>query len=65
MQEALDHLHLCSQKIIEEDVARLFPLVHGHINVLGHYSFTLAEQVINGHLRPLNQDMDKIENSLA
>jgi TnpA family transposase len=65
MQEALDHLHLCSQKIFEEDVARLSPLVHGHINVLGHYSFTLAEQVINGHLRPLNQDTDKIENSLA
>lgn len=65
MQAALDHLHLCSPKICEENVARLSPLVHGHINVLGHYSFTLAEQVINGQLRPLNQDMYKIENSLA
>lgn len=65
MQAALDHLHLCSPKICEEDVARLSPLVHGHINVLGHYSFTLAEQVINGQLRPLNQDTDKIQNSLA
>jgi hypothetical protein len=42
-------------EIREEDEARLSPLVYSHINVLGHYSFTLAEQVMNGQLRPLNQ----------
>ena len=36
------------------DVARLSPLHHKHINVLGRYSFTLAEPVVKGELRPLN-----------
>jgi hypothetical protein len=36
------------------DVVRLSPLHHKHINVLGRYSFTLAESVVNGKLRPLN-----------
>jgi len=45
-------------EIIEEDEARLSPLAYGHINVLGHYSFTLAEQVMKGALRPLNNLMD-------
>ncbi|MBZ8618080.1 hypothetical protein H5Q78_23780 [Escherichia coli] len=39
----------------EEDEARLSPLRHTHINMLGHYTFTLAEQVTKGHLRPLKQ----------
>ncbi|EJK0341723.1 hypothetical protein NKL29_004538 [Shigella sonnei] len=34
---------------------RLSPLCHGHINMLGHYSFTLAELVTKGHLRPLKE----------
>jgi len=55
MQEALEHLQ--NQKSIqvkEEDKARLSPLVHSHINMLGRYSFTLSEQVMKGQLRPLN-----------
>ncbi len=55
MQAALDHMRQQSMEIREEDEARLSPLVHGHINVLGHFSFTLAEQVMKGQLRPLNQ----------
>ena len=43
---------------LDEDEARLSPLGYGHINVLGHYSFTLAEQVTKGNLRPLNQPTD-------
>lgn len=54
MQAALDHLQNQPGKIREEDEARLSPLVHGHLNVLGRYSFTLNEQVKNGQLRPLN-----------
>jgi len=57
MQSALDHLQ-GSIEIKEEDEARLSPLGYGHINVLGHYSFTLAKQVKKGHLRPLNQPND-------
>ncbi len=55
MQAALAHLQEQSVEIREEDEARLSPLVHGHFNVLGRYSFTLTEQVTKGHLRPLNQ----------
>ncbi len=54
MQAALEHLQNQPGKIRVEDEARLSPLVHGHLNVLGHYSFTLNEQVKNGQLRPLN-----------
>jgi len=57
MQAALEHLGQ-STKIILEDEARLSPLLYRHINMLGHYSFTLAEQVINGQLRPLNFNID-------
>jgi len=43
-----------------EDEKRLSPLLHGHVNVLGHYSFTLAEQIMMGQLRPLNQYSENI-----
>jgi hypothetical protein len=43
MQAALEHLQP-SFEINEEDEARLSPLLQGHINVLGHYSFTLASR---------------------
>ena len=45
----------------DEDIARLSPLCHGHINMLGHYSFTLAELVTKGHLRPL-KEASEVEN---
>ena len=54
MQSALDHLQH-SIEIREEDEAILSPLGYGHINVLGHYSFILAEHVMKGQLRPLYQ----------
>ena len=37
----------------DEDVARLSPLIHDHINMLGRYSFAVPEAVIRGELRPL------------
>jgi TnpA family transposase len=60
MQAALDHLRQQTQEIREEDEKRLSPLLHGHVNVLGHYSFTLAEQIMMGLLRPLNQSSENI-----
>lgn len=60
MQAALDHLRQQPQEIREEDEKRLSPLLHGHVNVLGHYSFTLAEQIMMGQLRPLNQSSENI-----
>lgn len=58
MQAALDHLKQQGEDVKEEDEARLSPLSHKHVNMLGHYSFTLAEQVLNGQLRPLKQPSD-------
>ncbi|MCP4936020.1 MAG: transposase, partial [bacterium] len=55
MQAALDHMREESMEIREEDEARLSPLLYGHINVLGHDSFILNDQVKKGRLRPLNQ----------
>jgi len=45
----------------EEDEVRLSPLGYGHINMLGHYSFSLAEQVMQGKLSPLNQPSDDLD----
>ena len=61
MQAALDHLGQHGKKVKGEDEARLSPLSHKHVNMLGHYSFTLAEQVVNGLLRPLKQP-DEMED---
>jgi TnpA family transposase len=60
MQAALEHIRQHSPEIRVEDEARLSPLGYGHINVLGHYSFTLAKQVMNGQLRPLHQPSENI-----
>jgi TnpA family transposase len=53
MQATLDHLRREGKNVHKEDKARLSQLSHKHVNMLGHYSFTLAEQVMNGQLRPL------------
>jgi len=62
MQAALDHTHQQSKTIREEDEARLSPLGYKHLNVLGHYSFTLEESVMKGGLRPLNQPSESDVN---
>lgn len=55
MQAALDHLRAQGETLNDEDIARLSPLCHGYINMLGHYSFTLTELVTKGHLQPLKE----------
>ena len=54
MDAALSRLRQQGVEINDADVARLSPLLHRHINMLGHYSFTLAEFIRDGVLRPLN-----------
>ena len=54
MQAALEHLSAGGMMIHPEDRARLSPLQHKHINVLGRYSFALADPIAQGELRPLN-----------
>ena len=43
----------------EEDVLRLSPLIHSHINTRGRYSFSVPEIVANGELRPLRDLADE------
>ena len=56
MEAALDHLRAQGIKIRPADLARLSPLIHKHIHMLGRYAFTLPEPIANGVLRPLNQE---------
>lgn len=54
MQEALSWMRINGEETGDEDIARLSPLMHGHINMLGHYTFTLPEDILKGELRALN-----------
>ena len=51
---ALEHLRKRRQSCLAEDVARLSPLTHEHINTLGSYRFALPEPVAAGRFRPLD-----------
>ena len=53
MDAALDQLRRKGFEVHDEDVVRLSPLAHEHINMLGRYTFTLPEPVARGELRPL------------
>ena len=53
MDAALDQLRREEFEVHDEDVVRLSPLAHEHINMLGRYTFTLPEPVARGELRPL------------
>ena len=53
MDKALTYLAEQGKPGNSDDVARLSPLGHEHINFLGRYDFFLDEQVRNGQLRPL------------
>ena len=52
--EVLDYLRLNGIFVEPNDVGRLSPLKHQHINMLGRYQFTLPESIKQGKLRPLN-----------
>lgn len=42
----------------DKDIVRLSPLIHGHINMLGHYTFTLPEDILKGEMRTLNFNLN-------
>ncbi len=50
MQEALSHLRSAGEIPEDEHISRLSPLMYGHINMLGHYTFTLPENILKGEL---------------
>jgi hypothetical protein len=45
MEAILNQLRLERHQVYEVDVARLSPLIHDHINMLGRYSFAMPETV--------------------
>ncbi|HBQ4057457.1 Tn3 family transposase [Klebsiella pneumoniae] len=59
MQEALAHLRTTTGVTPDDEhIARLSPLMHRHINMLGHYTFTLPDDILKGELRPLNMNIN-------
>ena len=52
MNAALDSLQVRGEPILPEDIARLSPFGHRHINYLGYYNFNLPETLRDGKLRP-------------
>jgi len=53
LERTLDALRAAGHTVRDENVARLSPLVHEHVNVLGRYSFSLPEDLQRGAWRPL------------
>jgi hypothetical protein len=61
MNLALESLRDEGFEIADEDIERLSPLRHEHINLLGRYHFTLAESVRKGQMRPLRDPLEPEE----
>ena len=59
MEAALNQLRQDGYPVRDDDVARLSPLLHEHINRLGRYSFSVPEAVAKGELRPLRDPADE------
>jgi hypothetical protein len=53
IEAALKQLRSEGYPVNDGDVHRLSPLQYEHINMLGHYSFSMSEAIANGELRPL------------
>ena len=58
MEAVLDQLRAEGHEVRDEDVTRLSPLTHEHINMLGRYSFNVPEAVMRGELRALRDPND-------
>ena len=53
IEAALNQLRAQGYPVNDDDVARLSPLLHEHINMLGRYSFSVPEAVAKGELLSL------------
>jgi Tn3 transposase DDE domain len=53
MDAAVNQLSAEGYEARPEDIARLSPLGHKHVDMLGRYAFTLPDTVARGELRPL------------
>lgn len=53
LQRALEQWQQTEGEPAADEVARLSPLLHEHVNMLGRYDFTLSDRIAAGELRPL------------
>jgi len=53
MDDAIGHLRRSGRKISDEHLARLSPLQHEHILMLGTFPFTLPHELADGQRRRL------------
>jgi len=60
LDAAVERLKQHGSPVLEEDLARLSPLIYEHINMLGRYSFAVPEEVARGELRPLRNPDDDL-----
>jgi hypothetical protein len=58
IEKALKQMKEEGFEVLEEDIARISPLQHRHINFLGRYSFAVTEQLEKGELRELHTPDD-------
>lgn len=58
METVLNQLRLEGHDVLDEDVARLSPLIYEHINMLGRYFFVVSDAIIRGELRPLHNPIE-------
>ena len=61
MDLALGQLRAEGNLLRDEDIERLSPLVHEHINLHGRYYCGLTEAVQRGELRALRDPRDTIQ----
>ena len=54
MNKAVNYLQSQGNELNPEDMARLSPLIHDHINFLGRYNFGVDNAIMGGDLRPLH-----------
>lgn len=60
IQETLNWMRSSGEEAGDEDIVRLSPLMPGHINMLGHYTYMLPEDILKGEMRTLNFNLNKV-----
>lgn len=60
MNAVLEHLRRGGTVAGPEDVGRLSPIEHQHVNFMGKYSFALANPVARGELRQLRDPAESV-----
>ena len=63
LDKAVSYLRETGAEVRDEDLARVSPLMHSHVRVLGRYHFRLDEAVTEGGMRPLRDptEIDEFE----